>query len=412
VAYSGFFFSDVEEKKLIHHIKPPMDLGYEKSEALNYLNDIREAMGMNTLIYHEELAIAAQAHAEYLVRNQIASHSEKRGVSSFTGETPAERAIHAGYLSRYVSENLSVHNMDAKTSIDGLFSAIYHRFGFLDFGIDEVGVGVAQNPKKPDQNAFVYLMGTTQINTLCTQTPFKGYGKYVYGICKKMLHRIAQKDYIEAKQSNKQFNPKMILYPYDGQSDVPPVFYDEIPDPLPDYEVSGFPISIAFNDYFFHSVKLLSFSLHDGEGKAVDNVRILTSENDPHQKLKPQQFALLPLTRLKYDTEYRATIVYMENNKKRSRSWQFHTRKTEGRLVRVSGNEQTIEMNADESLFIYLVPANGHDIPREIIFPENTLVSFVDNHTLRVQLLPANQAEHFEIKSNHHILHIQVKRKK
>jgi hypothetical protein len=405
VAYGGFLFSG--ERSLREHKRPLMDPVYEKSEALNLLNEIREAMGMNTLVENSRLEAAALAHSKYTVTNHTVSHDELHGLPGFTGKTPAERAIYAGYLSRQVTENLSAHNPDARRSIDGLFSAIYHRFGFLDVGIDEIGVGVWQDPTDSDKSAFVYLMGNTQLNALCAESSFKGYGRYVYGVCKEPHHRISQKKFLKAQKSNKWLNPKVLLYPYDGQSDVPPAFYNEIPDPLPDYDVSGFPLSVLFNDYFFDRIKLLSFKLYESD-KEVLPVRLINHENDPNHRLTPLQFALLPLQRLKYDTVYDAAIIYMDKGIKRSLQWQFHTRRLDERLVRMKYDYIAIEVKPAESLLLYLVPRNAHDIPKRIIFPEGVTVSFTDNNTLRIQLLPTAKKS-FDIKADDRNIHINIK---
>jgi len=407
VANSGFFFSEKQET-LTEHKPPLMDVSYEKNEALNLLNEIREAVGMNTLVYNEYLEAAAQAHADYIVRNNVTSHHESPGLPGFTGKTPADRAMYAGYLSRQVTENLSAHNQDARSSIDGLFSAIYHRLGFLDVGIDEVGVGVTQNLSDSNKNAFVYLMGNAQVNALCRQPSFTGYGKYVYGVCKTYEHRIAEKEFIKAKNSNKWLNPKVVRYPYAGQTDVPPAFYEEIPDPLPDYEVSGFPVSVSFNDYFFSKVTLHEFRLYEEEGqKEVFPVRLLTQENDPNGRLTAYQFALFPLKRLKYDTTYTARIIYTEKGQKKQMRWQFHTRIPEERVVKVTQKEATVTMKAGESILIYLVPEDGHDIPKHVVFPENAEVQFLDNNTLRVHVF-AGHNRRFDIKSDRYTIHIVI----
>jgi hypothetical protein len=403
-AYSSFLLSKKKEHVAYKH--PLMDIAYEKSEALNLLNEIREAMGMNTLVENSRLETAAQAHSKYIVTNDTASHDELPGLPGFTGEKPAERAVRAGYLSRQVRENLSAHTFDAKGSIDGLFSAIYHRFAFLDVGIDEVGVGVTQNPEDGEKNAFVYLMGNTQLNTLCAEPPFKGYGKYVYGVCKDPAHRISQKKFLKAKKSSKWLNPKIVLYPYDGQRDVPPAFYQETPDPLPEYDVSGFPVSVLFNDYFFQNVALLSFKIYESD-KEVLPVRLLSHGSDPHQRLTPLQFALMPLQRLKYDTVYDAEIIYRHKGKKHSLHWQFHTRIPEEKMIRITKKETTVRMRRGETLLLYLVPRNGHDIPRRVVFPENVHVTFVDNNTLRIHAFERS-ADNFTIKSDHRTIHIDI----
>jgi len=401
----GFFFSE-EREVAPATTQPPMDIAYEKSEALTLLNEIREAIGMNTLIQEESLDRAAQAHADYLIANHVATHDEIPGLPKFTGVTPAERAIRAGYLSRQVSENLSAHNSDAQSSIDGLFSAIYHRFGFLDTWIDEIGVGVTQNPQGKKENAFVYVMGNSQINALCQERPFQGYGRYVYSICKEKEHKIAEKRFLKARDANKWLNPKLILYPYDGQTDVPPAFYDESPDPLPDYDVSGFPISVIFNDYFFKHVTLSSFTL-SSQGKTLHHVRLLTKENDPNKRLTDHQFALMPLERLRYNTQYTAKIRYQVDGKSGEVVWHFHTKKPLYRMVRITQEETTVTMKRGETILLYLVPQNGHDMQKQVIFPDNVHVTFLDNHTLRVSLLN-NDCRSFDIKSDHYKIHVRI----
>ena len=170
----------------------------------------------------------------YLVVNGESAHEEIPGHKGFTGVSPKERALRAGYDSSFVSENLSTKNNSGKSSIDGLFSAIYHRFGFLDPAIDQIGVGATQNPSNTAQSAFVYLMGNSELEVLCNAPGFKGSGKYVYKVCRDPGHCIAEKKFKKALNNNKQHNPKIILYPYDGQEEVPPAFYSEVPDPLPD----------------------------------------------------------------------------------------------------------------------------------------------------------------------------------
>lgn len=402
--HAGFFFSS--EKKISYVQKvSPMDLTYEKSEALFYLNDIREAMGMNTLSENTQLRTAAQAHADYLVRNRVASHDENPSLPGFTGKTPTDRAFKAGYLSSQVLENLSTKNKDAKHSVNGLFSAIYHRFAFLDVGIDEVGVGVAQESKDPENNAFVYLMGNSHINALCRQKPFKGYGRYMYHVCQDESFRISQKRFDKARDANKLLNPKVVLYPYDGQEDVPPAFYSEIPDPLPDYEVSGFPVSVTFNDHFFHNVELLSFTLYKDGDKPVHEVRLLNQENDPNGRFNKYEFALFPLKRLAYDADYRSEIVYLEKGKKKRLSWRFHTKIPNETMIRITQPEMTITVEKGKSYLLYIVPIDEHDVVEGVTFPEDVYVRFVDNSTLR---LKADESDSFDIKSKRHTIHVNV----
>ena len=57
-------------------------------------------------------------------------------------------------------------NNTYKNSVDGLFSAIYHRFGFLDFTTDEIGIG-----ESDDSNLYVYTydIGNKRLREFCNK---------------------------------------------------------------------------------------------------------------------------------------------------------------------------------------------------------------------------------------------------
>jgi hypothetical protein len=182
-----------------------------------------------------------------------------------------------------------------------------------------------------------------------------------------------------------------------------------MPDPLPDYDVSGYPVSVTFNDYFFHKVKLNRFDLYDETGKKVTPVRLLSQENDPHGKFTQYQFALFPLKRLKYDTEYHASIVYTFQNKKYEKHWSFHTRKPTETLLRIKHAEETITLEKGKSYFLYFVPLDAHDILKDMIFPDEIGLSFVDNNTLKIDI-GSGDIDDFTLRSGRRILHINVRR--
>ena len=386
----------------------PMDVPFEKIQARTYLNSIREAMQMLPLIQNDTLASAAQAHADYLVLNNESTHDEIEGHQNFTGIRPIDRTLYAGYNSLKVSENLSTENPNAQSSIDGLFSAIYHRFGFLNPDIDEIGVGVTQDKKKSAQSAFVYVMGNSQHNRLCLNTSFTGSGKYIYGVCKKHEHRIKEILFNNVLTYNKRKNIEIILYPYDGQAEVPPAFYSEVPDPLPDHEVSGFPISIEFNDYFFKDVELYSFKLFKKGGEEVGNVQFMDKNSDPHQRFTENQYALFPLERLEYDAEYSAEVEYRSNNKTENLTWSFKTQIPTEKLHTVTQKEESIEIGSGKSHVIYFKPLDAHDIVKNIQFPTDVDIQFIDNNTLKLTLM-SDDRDHFDIVSDTRILHIEVK---
>lgn len=403
VLQAGFFNRDVPKTQ---QLIVQMDLGYEKAEAYTLLNEVREAVGLNRLMQEEHLERAAQAHANYLVRNHTSGHTESSSLKGFSGVRPADRAVAAGYALTQVSENLSTQNRDAQNSLEGLFSAIYHRFGFLATDIDQVGIGVAQEGK---ESAFVYLMGNEALEKLCRVDAFDGYGRYMFKVCKDPKHRIGANVFNEAKEKLKQYNPPLILYPYDGQEDVPLAFYQETPDPLPEYDVSGFPVSIIFNDYYFKEVKLLSFKLYENGEHPLHHVRLISKENDPNRRFDDHSFALFPLERLAYDTEYSVEVDYEADGKRGHKRWHFHTRVPDEPLITLKKGDSTLKLESGKSYLLYFEPRTGRDLLKRVSYPHDITVTFVDSNTLRITI-PANRQEGFDISSKTRHLHIEIKK--
>lgn len=137
------------------------------SEALQYLNTLRQQAGMLALQSESSLTSAATKHALYLNRNKQGkidsfhdAHMQSRNTPLFIGKNVSDRAKKMSYPHGLVSENISVGNRNVSEAIDLLMSGIYHRFGFLDFSIDEVGVGISQAN-------YVFNMGRNDISRTC-----------------------------------------------------------------------------------------------------------------------------------------------------------------------------------------------------------------------------------------------------
>jgi len=391
--YSTKTTSPSNQKTHIVYPAAMEDLTYEKNHALSHLNRIREAMGMNRLVEDQTLDLAAQNHADYLVANHEKSHYETKGKPKFTGITPVERACYVGYPSRQVSENLSTSHYSAQASIDGLLSAIYHRFGFLDLGIDVLGIGITQNPAKSKESAFVYEMANSMLRDLCEEESFKGIGRYAYKICADEQHRIEINTLKRAQNYHRQHNPKILLYPYDGQVEVPPAFYAEEPDPLPDMEVSGFPVSVMFNPYYFPTVNVIDFALFDSDTGIEIDTRLMDRSSDPHHRFTPYEFALFPLERLSYNHLYHAQIVYRSKGEEKTRTWSFRTIDITEDFYRIEGLNETVVIDSHRSSVFYFKPLNSHEILHEIHYPNEISLTFLDNHTIRLTPLSGSKKD-------------------
>jgi uncharacterized protein YkwD len=356
----------------------------QSNEAYERLNSLREAVGMLPLGYNERLSKGAKNHACYLVANGEASHYQQRGESYFSGIKPSDRAVEVGYASRRVSENFSSKIESAKGSIEGLFAAIYHRLGFLDTSIDEIGIGVIS---KPNQSAFVYVMGNSLLSDLCSGESFEGVGEYFYETCSDASHRISKEDFQSSITQIEAQNPPIIRYPYPDQEEVAPAFYVETPDPLPDYEVSGFPISVSFNPHYFDAIKMIDFALYDAMDQRVELVRLLDHQSDPHQKLSSLEFALFPLERLSYGALYRVEFLYNYRGVQERLVWYFHTKSTPHRLYTVEEGLREIELLVDTpAITLYFKPRHGLDLLGGVSFSESLGLQRIDPHTVEVTL--------------------------
>jgi len=337
------------------------------ANPIDILNNYRSQVGLNSLQENPYLDVAAKKHTYFMYKNHIVSHYENRAYPYFFGVTPFDRAINAGYPSRYVVENISRGEENYNKSIKDLFSAIYHRIGFLDFNINEIGYSKLYN-------FYVYDMGNSIVVNACkTYTHLRsGY----IGVCKDKNKIISKKDYSYLIKQN----PKVILWPYPNMKNTPTVFYNETPDPLPGIDVSGYPISILFNPYYYKHIKLIDFSI-DGV-----NYKIITKNNDVNHKLKYNQFVLFPLQRLDYDKTYYIHARFLLDGELKIFNWEFHTENTNN-ILEVTHINQTFYIKPNKEYSIYFKPKNKKDVIKgfryrylSTIKIEN--IAFKDSNTL------------------------------
>lgn len=357
-------------------------------EGLLYLNTLRTNAGLMALHENKALTRAANAHAKYLIQNQTHGHYEKKGKYAYSGKTPSLRVLKAGYPSRITMENISLNTPNQKKSIDNLFSAIYHRFVFLNLEKDEIGLGQYKTKKKRRiQHAYVYDLGSSAISKLCKKSYSMKNGEYyMKGVCKENEKMIPQTFLNEKKTSILQNNAAIILYPYSGQKDIYPAFYNESPDPLPDYKVSGFPISVQFNASVYNKVKMTSFKLFSKNGKEIIKTKILQRKTDPNHLLSPLEFVLMPLARLEFSEQYTAVFEAIADGVKVKRKWTFLTQKPKYILYRVTDNKATLHIKAGETIILYMVPNHRKDLLKNYRMKGGGSAVFMDQNTLKVTL--------------------------
>ena len=352
---------------------PKLNVNNEEKNALDYLNHIREKAGLVPFDSHSQLNQASKNHANYLTHHMTYGHKEDKKYQDFTGVYASNRITKVGFSTPQVIENVSANNKNYKESINGLFSAIYHRLAFLDFRSDLIGIGISQNQAHPSQTAFVYDMSSKALEKL-----------YKTG-------KVTQKNLTNALLSHKNSNNKVVIYPYNQERDVPPAFFDELPDPLPKHKVSGFPISISFNSAHFKKAKLLNFQLFDQEGREISNTLKLDQKSDPNKRLGKMDFVLFPLKRLKWGSQYYVKFSAIIDKKVVKKSWSFHTQKFNIPLQIVKKDGESYSLKESQSKIFYFPPTSKKDLLSDISYPANFDVEFIDKNTIKITLLQSHK---------------------
>lgn len=354
--------------------------------GLEHLNALRQEAGLHLLSSNAALEDSAHNHSHYLQVNNTSGHGEEEGKSGFTGAGPGDRAVSAGYYSRGILENVSSGQENVHRSIDGLMAAIYHRFAFLSLEKDEIGIGI-------EGKHYTFDMGSSLLNDLCQNHTYAS-GSYYYQVCEDRDKKIEVDDYRQAKNHYKteRSAPDFVLWPPDNGRPVPPAFYEETPDPLPDYEVSGYPVSVQINDARFSAPEsdAVSMELEDAEGNALESITLMNKDNDPQKRFSAHQFALFPLHHMEWGAAYYATLTFDHNGTSYSKRWCFTTQsladRGADRVYRIDSNEDTtLQVVSGRTYALYFVPQDAEDVFHRYSYRYSTdhpSVDFLDWNTL------------------------------
>jgi len=315
-----------------------------------YLNTIRQAAGMEALLQNSFLQHSSGNYAGEL-QYHIGVPSTCN-IPYFVDNNQGDRATFVGYPTSFVNENIvssQYYDNGMHKVIDILMSGVYHRFKFLSFESNEVGIGV-------DTSKYVFQMGNSHMRGLCEEDQRYGAGTSFPGMCLSSIS-IWEADYIAAIENVSSLQPSIILWPPDSSSSVKPVFYEEVPDPLPDYVISGYPVTVQFNEKYHTTVDLVSFRLFkNSDNSEIVNTRILSKATDPNAQLTDLQFALFPLDLLNYNTTYRAEFSYIENLVPQTLVWTFTTKNPNGPVYTVNTSPYVVNKPAGTHTMAFYIP--------------------------------------------------------
>lgn len=246
----------------------PLATGNIAADGRQWLNFRRSQVGLSILARSAVIDNAAQGHSDYQRINNIITHDQETGKQGFTGADVEARLTTVGYRlvpSYAFGEVISATSRgEGQYMAEELITAVYHRFVIFEPVFREIGTGAATTPA--GYNYFTANFGATN-----------GYGT---GLA----------------------NGQVAVWPFNGQTAVPRNFFSntEQPDPVPDLNEVGYPISVHAN--IDRQIRVTSFSVRP-RGGADLSVRLLSRANDTPRTGKSSA-AIVPLERLAANTPY------------------------------------------------------------------------------------------------------------
>ena len=258
------------------------------TDGFNWFNYRRSQIGLSPLVRNGLIDSAALGHSSYLNLNNTVAHEQVLGKPGFTGVALGDRLAKAGYVVTSLQGEViaGASNTSGFYLAEELVTAIYHRFVIFEPLFREGGAGAA-------------VSGA-------------GYAYFTTDLA-----------------SNRNYGPglaaaQILTYPFGGQQKVAVSFSSdtEAPDPVPNQDVVGYPISVHAN--YGTPVSVTAFSVRQ-RGAGTDlAVRLLTSGNDAHTPVSAA--SIIPLAPLTGNTSYDVNFIGKVNGADITRSWSFSTR--------------------------------------------------------------------------------------
>ena len=251
----------------------------DSAPVLERLNAHRKAAGLEPVVADPSLSKGCAAHAAYLVQNVdqpsaqgLGLHAEEAKLPGYTKE--GERAGKASVI--YLGK-------EGADAVEGWMGSLLHRIPLLQSRLKKVGYGVARG-------------GPAKSTVVLDATNGLGAGK----------------------------DAPFVVYPADGQKDVPRAFVEEIPDPIPGSvdKKAGYPVTVIFAEGAL--VKDVKASLKDGNGKDVP-FWLSSPEKPAAADYQRNTVGLIAEEPLKPETTYTVAVAARVTGKPWLKTWTFTT---------------------------------------------------------------------------------------
>lgn len=281
--------------------------------AYTTLNTARQAYGAGLLSQNAKLDTAASNHAKYASQRYSEKdfanigHTEDAAKSGFTGVSPADRIVYAGYAAASVGEDMTTFiSVDGVSSdpgviaVSSLLSAPYHRFGLFE-GNRDIGIG-------------------------STSARFTGEG----GVNNTV---VIDMGVAQGAQQQLPARSWVGVWPINGAENVMYSFAGESPNPIPvnNGACAGYPVSVQVRNGL--ALSTTSFTMTDAAGVVV-NVQLSTAATDVNpSQARANTAYIIPFKPLKLATKYTVRFVGAANGAAIDKTWSFVTTNQNQKLI-------------------------------------------------------------------------------
>jgi hypothetical protein len=240
---------------------PPADAPAPAVLALDAVNRARLAAGSVCATLIPELITAAQNHCDYYSMNDgmctANAHNEVASCAGFTGTNPGDRTSAAGY-SGWGGSEVMAFTGDPERAVQSWIDTVWHRTPVLDPWTTHMGYG-----------------GT--------------------GGC----------DTIDFGRGEPAPEDTIVVYPYDGQTEVPLSFNGRYEGPMPPAPPSGWPSAYPVNVYAQDIQVTEHVITVDGEDTPIEHVWITPEDST----LLRNGVFIYPYTPFAANTTYRVRVT-------------------------------------------------------------------------------------------------------
>lgn len=263
------------------------------TDGFNWINYRRKQVGVAVLTRNSQIDAAAQGHSDYQRTNNTITHEQTAGKTGYTGVRLTDRLSAAGYTLGTVYAAGEVISATTNTTgfaqADELITAIYHRYVMFDPAFRDMGVGSATV-----SGGYTYFTADFGVT-----------GSY-----------------------NSLGRGQLVTYPVNNQTGVPVNFYSdtEAPDPVPNQNLVGYPISVHADTYGSTSgtVVVQGFTVTPRGGSAL-STRLLSFDAGNNNNVQSAA-SIIPLAPLAAATTYDVSFSGTVGGVSVTRNWSFTTK--------------------------------------------------------------------------------------